>query len=50
VPPDRLIVWQPGDGWDPICSALELPVPDEPFPHVNTTREFVERLERRLSG
>jgi hypothetical protein len=40
VPPDRLVEWQPGDGWEPICRALGLPVPDAPFPHVNTTDEF----------
>ena len=44
VPADRLIDWQPGDGWAPLCSALRLPVPDEPFPHVNTTAEFNARL------
>jgi hypothetical protein len=38
--PARLLEWQPGDGWEPICRALELPVPDEPFPHTNTTAEF----------
>ncbi len=47
VPADRLVVWRPGDGWDSICTALELPIPDEPFPHVNTTREFVERYAQR---
>jgi hypothetical protein len=40
VPPERLVEWQPGDGWAPICAALELPVPDAPFPHVNSTRAF----------
>lgn len=40
VPRDRLVEWQPGDGWAPICSALGLAVPDTPFPHVNTTDEF----------
>jgi Sulfotransferase domain len=40
VPASRLVDWQPGDGWEPICRALDLPVPDEPFPHVNTTDEF----------
>lgn len=40
IKPDRLIDWQPGDGWGPICTALALPVPSEPFPHVNTTAEF----------
>jgi hypothetical protein len=46
VPPSRLVEWQPGDGWAPICSALGLPEPDEPFPHVNTTAQFHERLSR----
>ncbi len=40
IPADRLIDWQPGDGWEPICSKLGLPVPSEPFPHVNTTDDF----------
>lgn len=40
VPADRLLEWRPADGWEPICRALQLPVPDEPFPHVNTTEEF----------
>jgi hypothetical protein len=38
--PERLVDWQPGDGWEPICRALRVPVPDAPFPHVNTTDEF----------
>ena len=40
APPDRLVEWRAGDGWDPICAALGLPVPAEPFPHTNTTEEF----------
>jgi Sulfotransferase domain len=40
VEPARLVEWQPGDGWEPICAALDLPVPDDPFPHVNTTADF----------
>ncbi len=40
VPPGRLVEWQPGDGWSPLCEALGVAVPDEPFPHVNTTAEF----------
>lgn len=42
VPRDRLIDWMPGDGWAPICTALDLPIPSEPFPHANTTAEFRE--------
>jgi hypothetical protein len=40
IPKERLVEWQPGDGWEPICNALGLPVPDEPYPHVNTTADF----------
>jgi len=27
VPASRLLEWRPGDGWEPICTALELPIP-----------------------
>lgn len=40
VDPARLVEWQPGDGWEPICSALDVPVPSDPFPHVNSTADF----------
>ena len=40
VPADRLLEWQPRDGWEPICERLGLDVPDEPFPVTNTTEEF----------
>ncbi|MGH9093961.1 MAG: sulfotransferase family protein [Acidimicrobiales bacterium] len=45
VPSGRLVEWQPGDGWAPLCAALGLPVPDEAFPHVNTTAMFEQRLQ-----
>lgn len=50
VPADRLVLYQPGDGWAPLCDALDLPIPDEPFPHVNTTDQFVERRRQRAEG
>ena len=40
APADRLVQWQPGDGWAPLCGALGVAIPDEPFPHVNSTAEF----------
>lgn len=39
---DRLTVWEPGDGWQPLCDMLGVPVPDEPFPHVNSREEFAQ--------
>jgi hypothetical protein len=40
APADRLVVWRPADGWAPICRALGVAIPDEPFPHVNTRAEW----------
>ena len=44
VPADRLLVWAPADGWEPLCELLELPVPDAPFPHINDTKAFGELI------
>lgn len=44
VPAHRLIDWTPSDGWGPICAALGVPVPDEPFPLTNTTAEFRQMI------
>lgn len=50
VPPERLVEWTTGDGWSPLCAALGMAVPDEPFPHVNTTDEFRARFDERVSS
>ena len=50
VPADRLFEYQPGDGWGPLCAALGLAEPDEPFPHSNSTAEFQERRGRSEPG
>jgi hypothetical protein len=44
VPAGRLLEWSPGDGWEPICERLGLPVPAEQFPVTNTTNEFREMI------
>lgn len=35
VPADNLLVFEVAQGWAPLCEFLELPVPAEPFPHLN---------------
>ncbi len=45
--PDRLLEWTIGDGWEPLCSALNVPIPDQPFPHTNSTEEWLAREARR---
>lgn len=37
VEPERLLVFEVADGWEPLCEFLELPAPREAFPNVNDT-------------
>lgn len=38
VPADRLLLWGPQDGWEPICKFLNLPQPEGPVPYINEVR------------
>ena len=40
VPPERLLVHQLGDGWEPLCRHLGVPVPDQSYPSRNSTADF----------
>lgn len=42
IPADRLLVFDPRDGWEPLCAFLEVDVPDMPFPRTNSSKEFVD--------
>ena len=50
VPKSRLLEWHPEDGWEPICHALNLPVPEVPFPHANTSDDFFDTVNAAQSG
>jgi hypothetical protein len=46
VPPDRLLVYDVKQGWEPLCHFLNVPVPqDRPFPHLNDAAQ-IQRLLR----
>lgn len=40
LPPERLLVFHPRDGWAPLCDFLGVPVPAEKFPRVNSRDEL----------
>jgi hypothetical protein len=44
VPSEKLLVYESGEGWGPLCDFLGLPVPMTPYPKVNTTDDFVSRF------
>lgn len=40
IPRHRLLEWQAEEGWAPICRALGLPIPNQPFPWTNRRGEW----------
>ena len=44
TPKDRLLYWTFNDGWEPLCKFLDQPIPDTPFPHLNTARALEEGM------
>jgi hypothetical protein len=40
VPPERLLVHSLGDGWEPLCAHLGVPVPAQPYPSRNSANDF----------
>lgn len=45
IPPERLLVFDVAEGWEPLCRFLGKPAPSIPFPHVNTNEEFWKLIE-----
>ncbi|MFC4590210.1 sulfotransferase family protein [Sphaerisporangium corydalis] len=50
IPADRLLVYQVGQGWEPLCAFLEVPVPADPFPQVNDTANFQTHSRSRFGS
>lgn len=48
--PARLLVYEVGQGWEPLCEFLGAAVPDEPFPRANDRAEFAARIEAHKAG
>jgi hypothetical protein len=49
IPKDRLLVIEPGSGWDPLCAFLGVPVPKEPYPSTNSREELSKGLNELKS-
>jgi hypothetical protein len=44
IPANKMLVYQVKDGWDPLCSFLDVPVPVAAFPRTNDRGEFWDRV------
>jgi hypothetical protein len=44
IPAERLLIFDVKQGWEPLCTFLDVPVPvGEPFPHLNDAVDFSRR-------
>ncbi|TKK69021.1 sulfotransferase family protein [Ilyomonas limi] len=50
VPAKQLLVFDVTEGWEPLCTFLGMPVPDEPLPHTNKREDFKAMLGELMSG
>ena len=50
VPPERLLVWDVSEGWEPLCGFLGVDVPPAPLPHLNDSRMYRDRLVEMSLG
>lgn len=48
TPRDRLLEYQLGSGWEPLCQFLGKPIPEEPFPRSNDQEAFREMLSQMM--
>lgn len=51
LPPERLLVFNVGEGWGPLCAFLGVEAPaDEPFPHRNEGASVFDNVRDALGG
>ena len=48
LPPDRILVFDPSEGWGPLCTFLGVPLPRIPFPHINRRMDMHNVLQNQL--
>jgi hypothetical protein len=47
LPPERLLVFSPKQGWEPLCEFLGVAAPDVPFPRVNSRDELTHASDEQ---
>lgn len=50
IPSERLLVYEVGQGWAPLCAFLGVPVPDAAYPSENTTADFEAMVAARTGA
>jgi hypothetical protein len=46
IPPERLLVYEVSEGWEPLCAFLKVPVPPRPMPNENSSERFGASVDK----
>jgi hypothetical protein len=49
IPPERLLIYEAGQGWEPLCRFLESPFPEMAYPNENSRAEFIARAKSQTT-
>lgn len=47
IAPERLLVFEAANGWEPLCKFFGVDVPAEPYPRTNSRDEFKQHLNNK---
>lgn len=50
LPRERLLVYDVSEGWEPLCSFLDVPVPDRPYPRANVRDDLASIISAVAEG
>ncbi|EXA34616.1 hypothetical protein FOVG_14039 [Fusarium oxysporum f. sp. pisi HDV247] len=50
VPPEKLLVYRMGEGWEPMCGFLDKPVPDVEFPWINEAAALKAKISKKIKS
>jgi hypothetical protein len=50
VPKENLLIMELGEGWERLCEFLDKPIPDVPYPKLNSPKQLQENITRRIDA
>lgn len=50
IPPERLLLYEVSQGWEPLCKFMGVAAPDTPFPRANSREETAAMIAAAIAG
>ena len=50
IAPERLLVYDVAEGWEPLCEFLGVAMPETSFPRINSTQDFQQQVDKSASS